>query len=146
MPNDKTWTRGHVNQSFRDESPRPCAHRGPDRYAPSADPFGRPLAHRGGRRPTGRARRVSFIANALPGRTAPSSGAAMCWLDFARIRGAILAAPGEIGLRAVTTNLNINFLAKPKARDRIACDPFRGPCRNGCPRQPRVGVIRGRLS
>jgi hypothetical protein len=34
--------------------------------------------------------------------------------------GAILAAPGEIGLRAVTTNLNINFLAKPKARDRIA--------------------------
>jgi len=44
----------------------------------------------------------------------------MSWLDFARRRGAILAAPGEIGLRAVTTNLNINFLAKPKARDRIA--------------------------
>ncbi len=33
---------------------------------------------------------------------------------------AIIAALGEIGLEAVTTNLNINFLAKPKPRDLIA--------------------------
>jgi uncharacterized protein (TIGR00369 family) len=33
---------------------------------------------------------------------------------------AIIAALGEPGLEAVTSNLNINFLAKPEARDLIA--------------------------
>src|SRR5262249_51285863 len=48
------------------------------------------------------------------------SGAAMFMLaDFA-VYVAIIAALGEIGLQAVTTNLNINFLAKPKPRDLIA--------------------------
>jgi uncharacterized protein (TIGR00369 family) len=48
------------------------------------------------------------------------SGAAMFMLaDFA-VYVAIIAALGEIGLKAVTTNLNINFLAKPEPRDLIA--------------------------
>jgi uncharacterized protein (TIGR00369 family) len=48
------------------------------------------------------------------------SGAAMFMLaDFA-VYVAIIAALGEIALEAVTTNLNINFLAKPKPRDLIA--------------------------
>src|SRR5262249_1157644 len=50
----------------------------------------------------------------------PISGAAMFMpADFA-VYVAIIAALGEIGLQAVTTNLNINFLAKPKPRDLIA--------------------------
>ncbi len=32
---------------------------------------------------------------------------------------AIIAAMGDVGLAAVTTNLNINFLAKPEARDLV---------------------------
>ncbi|HET6926086.1 MAG TPA: hypothetical protein VFI48_04455 [Hyphomicrobiaceae bacterium] len=36
------------------------------------------------------------------------------------VHGGPSRGTGEIGLRAVTTNLNINFLAKPEARDRIA--------------------------
>src|SRR5207302_6290080 len=44
------------------------------------------------------------------------SGAAMFTLaDFA-VYVAIIAALGEVGLDAVTTNLNINFLAKPEPR------------------------------
>jgi hypothetical protein len=42
------------------------------------------------------------------------------WLDFARGRGAILATLGGTGLQAVTANLNIIFLAKPKPRDLAA--------------------------
>ena len=33
---------------------------------------------------------------------------------------AIIAALGEAGIDAVTTNLNINFLAKPEPRDLVA--------------------------
>ena len=33
---------------------------------------------------------------------------------------AIIATLGEVGLDAVTTNLNINFLAKPEPRDLVA--------------------------
>jgi uncharacterized protein (TIGR00369 family) len=48
------------------------------------------------------------------------SGPAMFTLaDFA-VYVAIIAALGEPGLDAVTTNLNINFLAKPEPRDLIA--------------------------
>jgi len=48
------------------------------------------------------------------------SGPAMFTLaDFA-VYVAIIAALGEPGLEAVTTNLNINFLAKPEPRDLIA--------------------------
>src|SRR5262245_21427219 len=79
------------------------------------------------RRPTGRAR-LSFIINAIHGRAAPSRARAMFMLaDFA-VYVAIIAALGEIGLQAVTTNLNINFLAKPKPRDLIA---------EGAPHPPR---------
>jgi uncharacterized protein (TIGR00369 family) len=48
------------------------------------------------------------------------SGVAMFTLaDFA-VYVAIIAALGEVGLDAVTTNLNINFLAKPEPRDLVA--------------------------
>jgi uncharacterized protein (TIGR00369 family) len=48
------------------------------------------------------------------------SGAAMFTLaDFA-VYVAIIAALGEVGLDAVTTNLNINFLTKPEPRDLVA--------------------------
>jgi uncharacterized protein (TIGR00369 family) len=48
------------------------------------------------------------------------SGVAMFTLaDFA-VYVAIISALGEIGLDAVTTNLNINFLAKPEPRDLVA--------------------------
>jgi acyl-coenzyme A thioesterase PaaI-like protein len=33
---------------------------------------------------------------------------------------AIMATLGEVGLDAVTTNMNINFLAKPEPRDLVA--------------------------
>ena len=39
--------------------------------------------------------------------------------DFA-VYVAIIAALGEAGIDAVTTNLNINFLAKPEPRDLVA--------------------------
>jgi acyl-coenzyme A thioesterase PaaI-like protein len=39
--------------------------------------------------------------------------------DFA-LYVAIIATLGEVGLDAVTTNLNINFLAKPEPRDLVA--------------------------
>lgn len=65
-----------------------------------------------------RVRLVHHQRHTRPGGTI--SGAAMFMLaDFA-VYVAIIAALGEIGLEAVTTNLNINFLAKPKPRDLIA--------------------------
>lgn len=48
------------------------------------------------------------------------AGTAMFTLaDFA-VYVAIISALGEVGLDAVTTNLNINFLAKPEPRDLVA--------------------------
>ena len=48
------------------------------------------------------------------------SGPAMFTLaDFA-VYVAIMATLGEVGLDAVTTNMNINFLAKPEPRDLVA--------------------------
>ena len=48
------------------------------------------------------------------------SGVAMFMLaDFA-VYVAIIAALGDTGLDAVTTNLNINFLSRPEPRDLIA--------------------------
>ena len=48
------------------------------------------------------------------------SGVAMFMLaDFA-VYVAIIAAMGEVGLGAVTTNLNINFLSRPQPRDLMA--------------------------
>ena len=65
-----------------------------------------------------RVRLVHHQRHTRPGGTI--SGAAMFMLaDFA-VYVAIIAALGEIGLQAVTTNLNINFLAKPEPRDLIA--------------------------
>jgi uncharacterized protein (TIGR00369 family) len=65
-----------------------------------------------------RVRLVHHQRHTRPGGTI--SGAAMFMLaDFA-VYVAIIAALGEIGLKAVTTNLNINFLAKPEPRDLIA--------------------------
>jgi uncharacterized protein (TIGR00369 family) len=48
------------------------------------------------------------------------SGVAMFTLADFGVYVAIIAALGESGLEAVTTNLNINFLAKPEPRDLIA--------------------------
>jgi uncharacterized protein (TIGR00369 family) len=45
------------------------------------------------------------------------SGPAMFTLADFSIYVAIIATLGEAGFDAVTTNLNINFLAKPEARD-----------------------------
>ena len=65
-----------------------------------------------------RVRLLHHQRHTRPGGT--MSGAAMFMLaDFA-VYLAIIAALGEIGLQAVTTNLNINFLAKPSPRDLIA--------------------------
>jgi hypothetical protein len=64
--------------------------------------------------------RVASIINTLHGRTAPSPARRCAWLDVARGRGAIRGTLGGTGLQAVTTNLNINFLAKPKPGDLAA--------------------------
>jgi len=48
------------------------------------------------------------------------SGAAMFTLADFSIYVAIIAATGHVGLDAVTTNLNINFLTRPEARDLVA--------------------------
>jgi uncharacterized protein (TIGR00369 family) len=48
------------------------------------------------------------------------SGVAMFTLADFGVYVAIIAALGEVGIDAVTTNLNINFLAKPEARDLVA--------------------------
>jgi uncharacterized protein (TIGR00369 family) len=56
--------------------------------------------------------------NIRPGGTV--SGPAMFTLaDFA-VYVAIIAAMGEPGIEAVTTNMNINFLSKPEPRDMTA--------------------------
>jgi uncharacterized protein (TIGR00369 family) len=48
------------------------------------------------------------------------SGVAMFMLaDFA-LYVAVIGALGEVGVGAVTTNLNINFLSKPEPRDLVA--------------------------
>jgi uncharacterized protein (TIGR00369 family) len=56
--------------------------------------------------------------NLRPGGTI--SGPAMFSLADFGIWVAIIAEIGERGIGAVTTNLNINFLAKPEARDILA--------------------------
>jgi uncharacterized protein (TIGR00369 family) len=48
------------------------------------------------------------------------SGSAMFTLADFTVYVAIIAALGEVGLDAVTTNLNINFLAKPEPCDLVA--------------------------
>jgi uncharacterized protein (TIGR00369 family) len=49
------------------------------------------------------------------------SGPTMFTLADFSVYVAIIATLGEAGIDAVTTNLNINFLAKPEPRDLIAC-------------------------
>jgi uncharacterized protein (TIGR00369 family) len=49
------------------------------------------------------------------------SGPTMFTLADFSVYVAIIATLGEAGIEAVTTNLNINFLAKPEPRDLIAC-------------------------
>jgi uncharacterized protein (TIGR00369 family) len=56
--------------------------------------------------------------NTRPGGTI--SGMAMFALADFSVYVAIIGRLGEPGIEAVTTNLNINFLAKPEARDMIA--------------------------
>ena len=48
------------------------------------------------------------------------SGSAMFGLADFSVYVAIIATLGEAGIDAVTTNLNINFLAKPEPRDLVA--------------------------
>src|SRR4029077_9492298 len=48
------------------------------------------------------------------------SGSAMFSLADFSVYVAIIATLGEEGIDAVTTNLNINFLARPEARDIVA--------------------------
>ena len=48
------------------------------------------------------------------------SGSAMFGLADFGVYVAIIATLGEAGIDAVTTNLNINFLSKPQARDMTA--------------------------
>jgi uncharacterized protein (TIGR00369 family) len=48
------------------------------------------------------------------------SGPAMFTLADFSVYVAIIATLGEAGFEAVTTNLNINFLAKPEARDMVS--------------------------
>ncbi len=65
-----------------------------------------------------RVRMLSHDRNIRPGGTV--SGPAMFTLaDFA-VYVAIIGTLGERGIAAVTTNLNINFLAKPEPRDLVA--------------------------
>jgi uncharacterized protein (TIGR00369 family) len=56
--------------------------------------------------------------NIRPGGTV--SGPAMFTLADFGVYVAIIGALGEAGIEAVTTNLNINFLTKPEARDVVA--------------------------
>ena len=85
-----------------------------------------PQIHSGGRALTiedaaeGRVRvRLKYHQrHSRPGGTV--SGVAMFTLADFGVYVAIIAALGEAGMEAVTTNLNINFLAKPEPRDLIA--------------------------
>jgi len=56
--------------------------------------------------------------NIRPGGTV--SGPAMFTLADFSVYVAVIATLGEAGIDAVTTNLSINFLAKPEARDLVA--------------------------
>jgi uncharacterized protein (TIGR00369 family) len=85
-----------------------------------------PQIHAGGRslvieavgHHTARVRLKTQARNMRPGGTV--SGPAMFTLaDFA-VYVAIIAAMGECGIAAVTTNMNINFLTKPEPRDMTA--------------------------
>ena len=49
------------------------------------------------------------------------SGPTMFTLADFSVYVAIIASLGKGGIEAVTTNLNINFLAKPEPRDLISC-------------------------
>lgn len=48
------------------------------------------------------------------------AGPAMFTLADLAVYVAIIGTLGEVGLEAVTTNMNINFLARPEARDLVA--------------------------
>ena len=85
-----------------------------------------PQIHSGGRslvieevgHRSARVRLRTQARNIRPGGTV--SGPAMFTLaDFA-VYVAIIAAMGEPGIEAVTTNMNINFLSKPEPRDMTA--------------------------
>jgi uncharacterized protein (TIGR00369 family) len=65
-----------------------------------------------------RVRLLSHDRHIRPGGTV--SGPAMFTLADFSVYVAIIATLGQPGLEAVTTNLNINFLAKPEPRDLIA--------------------------
>jgi uncharacterized protein (TIGR00369 family) len=58
------------------------------------------------------------VRSTRPGGTV--SGVAMFALADFSVYVAVIGRLGEAGLDAVTTNLNINFLAKPDARDIVA--------------------------
>jgi uncharacterized protein (TIGR00369 family) len=85
-----------------------------------------PQIHAGGRNlvveciepRTARVRLKHDERHTRPGGTV--SGTAMFTLADFGVYVAVIAALGEAGLDAVTTNLNINFLARPEARDLIA--------------------------
>ena len=83
----------------------------------SADPLGRPqlVIEEVGER-SARVRLASR-AHMRPGGTV--SGPAMFTLPTSRLRRHHRTL-GEAGLDAVTTNMNINFLAKPEPRDMVA--------------------------
>jgi uncharacterized protein (TIGR00369 family) len=65
-----------------------------------------------------RVRLKSADRHIRPGGTV--SGPAMFTLADFSVYVALIGTLGEPGIEAVTTNLNINFLAKPEARDLIA--------------------------
>jgi uncharacterized protein (TIGR00369 family) len=85
-----------------------------------------PQIHSGGRalvieevNDTGARLRLNYHErHSRPGGTV--SGPAMFTLADVAVYVAIIAALGEVGLDAVTTNMNINFLAKPEPRDLVA--------------------------
>ena len=65
-----------------------------------------------------RVRMTANVRNTRPGGTI--SGPAMFTLADFGIYVAIIATLGEVGFEAVTSNLNINFLARPGPGDLIA--------------------------
>jgi uncharacterized protein (TIGR00369 family) len=65
-----------------------------------------------------RVRLLHHVRHIRPGGTV--SGPAMFTLADIGVWVAIMATLGEVGLDAVTTNMNINFLAKPQPRDLVA--------------------------
>lgn len=85
-----------------------------------------PQIHSGGRILTieeigersARVRMLRHERSIRPGGTV--SGPAMFTLADFSVYVAIIATLGEAGFDAVTTNLNINFLTKPEARDMIS--------------------------